>query len=111
MIMIENEKIEEMQFELEEKCENTIKALEGDYGALRTGRANPNILNKIEAEAYGGMSKLIELGNISALDARTLQINLWDKSLLKSVEKAILQSNIGITPVNNGNGRRRESSR
>ena len=101
--MIENEKIEEMQFELEEKCENTIKALEGDYGALRTGRANPNILNKIEAEAYGGMSKLIELGNISALDARTLQVNLWDKSLLKSVEKAILQSNIGITPVNNGN--------
>ncbi len=101
--MIENEKIEEMQLELEEKCENSIKALESDYGALRTGRANPNVLNKVEAEAYGGMSKLIELGNISALDARTLQINLWDKSLLKSVEKAILQSNIGITPVNNGN--------
>ena len=101
--MIENEKIEEMQLELEEKSENTIKALESDYGALRTGRANPNVLNKVEAEAYGGMSKLIELGNISALDARTLQINLWDKSLLKSVEKAILQSNIGITPVNNGN--------
>ena len=101
--MIENEKVEEMQLELEEKSENTIKALEGDYGSLRTGRANPNILNKVEAEAYGGMSKLIELGNISTLDARTLQINLWDKSLLKSVEKAILQSNIGITPVNNGN--------
>lgn len=101
--MIENEKIEEMQLELEDKSENTIKALESDYGALRTGRANPNVLNKVEAEAYGGMSKLIELGNISALDARTLQINLWDKSLLKSVEKAILQSNIGITPVNNGN--------
>ena len=101
--MIENEKVEEMQLELEEKSENTIKALEGDYGALRTGRANPNILNKVEAEAYGGMSKLIELGNVSTLDARTLQINLWDKSLLKSVEKAILQSNIGITPVNNGN--------
>ena len=101
--MIENEKVEEMQLELEEKSENTIKALEGDSGSLRTGRANPNILNKVEAEAYGGMRKLIELGNISTLDARTLQINLWDKSLLKSVEKAILQSNIGITPVNNGN--------
>ena len=101
--MIENEKVEEMMLELEDKSENTIKALEGDYGAIRTGRANPHILDKIEAEAYGGMSKLIELGNVSTLDARTLQINLWDKSLLKAVEKAILQSNIGITPVNNGN--------
>lgn len=101
--MVENEKIEEMLLELEEKAENSIKALESDYGALRTGRANPHILDKIEVEAYGGMSKLIELGNTSTLDARTLQINLWDKSLLKAVEKAILQSNIGITPVNNGN--------
>jgi len=100
--MIENEKIEEMMMELEEKCDNTIKALEGDYGALRTGRANPKILDKIEVEAYGGMSKLIELGNISTLDARCLQINLWDKSLLKAVEKAILQSNIGLTPSNDG---------
>ncbi len=100
--MIENEKIEEMMMELEEKSENTIKALESDYGALRTGRANPKILDKIEVEAYGGMSKLIELGNISALDARCLQINLWDKSLLKAVEKAILQSNIGLTPSNDG---------
>ncbi|MBQ8284264.1 MAG: ribosome recycling factor [Clostridia bacterium] len=94
--------MEEMMMELEEKCDNTIKALEGDYGALRTGRANPKILDKIEVEAYGGMSKLIELGNISTLDARCLQINLWDKSLLKAVEKAILQSNIGLTPSNDG---------
>ena len=101
--MIENEKIEEMMLELEEKCENSIKALEGDYGAIRTGRANPHILDKIEVEAYGGMSKLIELGNVATLDARCLQINLWDKSLLKAEEKAILQSNIGITPTNDGN--------
>ena len=100
--MVENEKIEEMTFELEEKAENTTRALEGDYGALRTGRANPHILDKIEVEAYGGMSKLIELGNVSTLDARCLQINLWDKSLLKAVEKAILQSNIGLTPSNDG---------
>ncbi len=100
--MIENEKIEEMTMELEDKCENTIKALEGEYGALRTGRANPHILDRIEVEAYGGMSKLIELGNVSTLDARCLQINLWDKSLLKAVEKAILQSNIGLTPSNDG---------
>ncbi|MBR2375241.1 MAG: ribosome recycling factor [Clostridia bacterium] len=88
--------------ELEEKAENTRNALESDYGAIRTGRANPRILDKIEVEAYGGMSKLVELGNVSALDARCLQINLWDKSLLKAVEKAILQSNIGLTPSNDG---------
>ena len=100
--MIENEKIEEMMFELEEKAENTLTALDRDYGAIRTGRANPRILDRLEVEAYGGMSKLIELGNVSALDARCLQIKLWDKSLLKAVEKAILQSNLGLTPTNNG---------
>ena len=101
--MIENEKIEEMTFELEEKAENTLTALDREYGAIRTGRANPRILDRLEVEAYGGMSKLIELGNVSALDAKCLQISLWDKSLLKAVEKAILQSNIGLTPSNDGN--------
>ena len=101
--MIENEKIEEMMMELEEKAENSIRALERDYGAIRTGRANPRILDRLEVEAYGGMSKLVELGNVSALDAKCLQISLWDKSLLKAVEKAILQSNIGLTPSNDGN--------
>lgn len=101
--MIENEKIEEMMFELEERCENSLNALERDYGAIRTGRANPRILDRLEVEAYGGMSKLVELGNVSVLDAKCLQISVWDKSLLKAVEKAILQSNIGITPTNDGN--------
>jgi len=101
--MIENEKVEEIMFELEEKTEKTLGVLEGEYSVIRAGRANPKILDRVEVEAYGGMSKLIELGNVSALDARCLQINLWDKSLLKAVEKAILQSNIGLTPTNDGN--------
>ena len=98
--MIENEKIEEMMLELEDASERAIDSLEGEYSAIRAGRANPHILDRIEVEAYGGMSKLIELGNVSALDARCLQISLWDKSLLKAVEKAILQSNLGLTPTN-----------
>lgn len=101
--MIENEKVEELMLELEEKLEKTANVLEGEYGAIRAGRANPHVLDRVEVEAYGGMSKLIELGNVSALDARCLQINLWDKSLLKAVEKAILQSNLGLTPTNDGN--------
>ena len=100
--MIENEKIEEMMLELEDAADRAIDSLEGDYSAIRAGRANPHILDRIEVEAYGGMSKLIELGNVSALDARCLQISLWDKSLLKAVEKAILQSNLGLTPTNDG---------
>ena len=101
--MMDVERIEEMMMELEEKCDNSLTALERDYGAIRTGRANPRILDRLEVEAYGGMSKLVELGNVSALDAKCLQVSVWDKSLLKAVEKAILQSNIGITPTNDGN--------
>lgn len=101
--MIENEKIEEMMLNLEEKAENTLTALDRDYGAIRTGRANPRILDRLEVEAYGGISKLVELGNVAAIDAKCLQISLWDKSLLKAVEKAILQSNIGLNPSNDGN--------
>ena len=101
--MIENEQVEEMMFDLEERAEKTLNSLENEYSGIRAGRANPKILDRIEVEAYGGMSKLIELGNVSALDARCLVINLWDKSLLKAVEKAILQSNIGLNPTNDGN--------
>ena len=100
--MIENEKVEELMLELEDAAERAVSALEGEYSAIRAGRANPHILDRVEVEAYGGMSKLIELGNVSALDARCLQISLWDKSLLKAVEKAILQSNLGLTPTNDG---------
>ena len=68
--MIENERIEEMMMELEEKAENTLTALDRDYGAIRTGRANPRILDRLEVEAYGGLCKLVVLGNVSALDAK-----------------------------------------
>ena len=100
--MIENEKVEEMMLELEDAIDRAVTALEEEYSAIRAGRANPHVLDRIDVEAYGGMSKLIELGNVSALDARCLQISLWDKSLLKAVEKAILQSNLGLTPTNDG---------
>lgn len=101
--MIENEQVEEILLEFEDKADKTLNVLEDEYSSIRAGRANPKILDKLEVEAYGGMSKLVELGNVQALDARCLQINLWDKSLLKAVEKAILQSNIGLTPTNDGN--------
>lgn len=100
--MVDNEKVEELLLEMEDKTEGALNALSEQYSQIRAGRANPHILDSLRVEAYGGTSRLIELGNVTALDARTLVINLWDKSLLKSVEKAILQSNIGVMPTNDG---------
>lgn len=101
--MIENEKVEELFLELEDKLEKTVNVLKEEYSAIRAGRANPHILDKLQVEAYGGMSPLNQLGNVSALDARCLVISPWDKSLLKAIEKAILQSNLGLNPSNDGN--------
>ena len=101
--MIENEEVEEIFLVLEEKLEKTVSVMGEEFSAIRAGRANPHILDKIQVEAYGGMSALNTLGNIAAVDARCLVVSPWDKSLLKSIEKAILASNIGITPTNDGN--------
>ncbi len=101
--MIENEKVEEIFLVLEDKLDKTVSVLKEEFATIRAGRANPHVLDKIHVEAYGGVSPLNQLGNISALDARCLVISPWDKSLLKAIEKAILTSNIGITPTNDGN--------
>ncbi len=101
--MIDNEKVEEIFLVLEDKLDKTVSVLQDNYAAIRAGRANPHILDKIQVEAYGGTSPLQQLGNIAVSDARCLVISPWDKSLLRSIEKAILASNIGITPSNDGN--------
>ena len=100
--MIEAEELEMMMLDCEERMEKSLDVLKGDVLQIRTGRANPHILDKIQVEAYGSMSPINQLGNVSALDAQCLVINAWDKSLLKNIEKAILLSNIGLTPTNDG---------
>jgi ribosome recycling factor len=85
-----------------ERIGKTIDNLKNEHLNIRAGRANPHILDKVTVEAYGGMSPLNQLGNISVPDARTLLISVWDISLLKSVEKAILAANLGLTPTNDG---------
>lgn len=101
--MIENEKVEELFLLLEDKLEKTVNVLADEYATIRAGRANPHVLDKLQVEAYGGMSPLNQLGNVSAADARCLVVSPWDKSLLKSIEKAIQQSNLGLNPTNDGN--------
>ena len=84
----------------EEKMTKTCENLDGEFSNIRAGRANPNLLNRIMVEYYGTPTPMQQVGNISVPEPRIIQINPWEKSLLKAIEKAILASDLGITPTN-----------
>ncbi|MCI5588780.1 MAG: ribosome recycling factor [Lachnospiraceae bacterium] len=86
----------------EEKMSKSIDSLANEYATIRAGRANPHILDKITVEYYGTPTNLQSVANISVSEARTLVIQPWEASLIKEIEKAILVSDIGITPNNDG---------
>lgn len=86
----------------EEKMKKAINTLESRLVTIRAGRANPAILNNITVENYGVMTNLQSLANISVPEARELMIKPFDKNNLKSIEKAIVEANLGINPTNNG---------
>lgn len=86
----------------EEKMEKSVGALEKDFAAIRAGRANPHILDKIKVDYYGTPTPLQQVGNISVPEARILLIQPWESSLIKEIEKAILNSDLGINPTNDG---------
>lgn len=85
-----------------EKMKKTFEYLEADYAAIRAGRANPHVLDKLRVDYYGTPTPIQQVGNITVPEARIIQIAPWEKSLVKAVEKAILSSDIGITPSNDG---------
>ncbi len=86
----------------EEKMGKTLASLEEEYSVIRAGRANPAILNKIMVSYYGTPTPIQQTANISVPEARLIQIQPWDKSLIKEIEKAINMSEIGINPTNDG---------
>ena len=86
----------------DEKMTKAYNHLLGDYQTIRAGRANPHVLDKIRVDYYGTPTPLQQVGNISVPEPRMLQIAPWDKSLIKPIEKAILTSDIGINPSNDG---------
>lgn len=86
----------------ENKMKKTIAALEADLASIRAGRANPAILDKLTVEYYGAPTPLAQVGTVSIPEARTMVIQPWDVSVLKEIEKAILASDIGINPNNDG---------
>ena len=92
----------EMTKPYEEKMKKTLHALDVDYGTIRAGRANPHVLDRIMVEYYGTPTPLNQVGNISVPEPRLLQIQPWDTTLLKAIEKAINMSELGINPNNDG---------
>ena len=86
----------------EEKMKKTLDFLAEEYSAVRAGRANPHVLDKIKVDYYGTPTPIQQVGNVSVPEARIIQIAPWDKSMLKAIEKAILTSDIGINPQNDG---------
>ncbi|HOJ67885.1 MAG TPA: ribosome recycling factor [Candidatus Hydrogenedentes bacterium] len=84
------------------KMDKSIEALRGEFTNIRTGRANPGMLDIVEVEAYGSKMKINQLGNVTAPDPHMLVIDLWDKSLIGTVEKALRASPLGINPSNDG---------
>lgn len=86
----------------QEKMTKTIHVLKDELNGIRAGRANPHILDKITVEYYGQQTPLQQVGNVSVPEARMIQIQPWDASVIKAIEKAINMSDIGITPSTDG---------
>ena len=86
----------------EEKMTKSYDSMIRDFTSIRAGRANPHVLDKIKVDYYGAPTPLQQVGNVSVPEPRMLQIQPWEKSLLKTIEKAILASDLGITPTNDG---------
>lgn len=86
----------------DEKMKKAYDFLEADYAAIRAGRANPHVLDKIRVDYYGTPTPIQQVGNITVPEARIIQIAPWEKSLIKAIEKAIMTSDVGITPSNDG---------
>lgn len=84
------------------RMDKTIDSFKADLGSLRAGRAHVSLLDGIMVDAYGSMTPLAQVGTISVPDARTLSVSVWDRSLAKAVEKAIMESDLGLNPASDG---------
>jgi len=91
-----------MYDEYESKMKKTVEVLQSSYTTIRAGRANPSILEQIKVDYYGTPTPINQIAGISTPDPRTLMISPWDANSLKPIEKAIMTSDLGITPANDG---------
>ena len=86
----------------EEKMQKTMKSLDSDLSAIRAGRANPHVLDRLTVDYYGSPTPIQQVANVSVPEARMIQIQPWEKKMIKEIEKAIMMSDIGINPNNDG---------
>ena len=86
----------------DDKMKKAYEFLENDFGTIRAGRANPHVLDRIKVDYYGTPTPLQQVGNITVPEPRMIQIAPWEKTLIKEIEKAILASDVGLTPSNDG---------
>ncbi|MBO6137195.1 MAG: ribosome recycling factor [Lachnospiraceae bacterium] len=86
----------------EDKMKKTIDNMKSEFAAIRAGRANPHILDKVKVDYYGSPTPVSQVGNIAVPEARVITITPWEKNMLKEIEKAIQVANIGINPNNDG---------
>lgn len=89
--------------DINQRMQKAVESLEKELATIRTGRANPSILERVTAEYYGTPTPLNAMANIIIVDGRTLEVKPFDKSALKDIEKGITDSDLGLTPTNDGN--------
>ncbi|MCX8057026.1 MAG: ribosome recycling factor [Ignavibacteria bacterium] len=95
--------IKQILKETEDKMKKSVEVVRQEFAKIRTGKATTALLDGIKAEYYGSMLPLNQMANVSVADVHTLVVQPWDKSALQSIEKAILQSELGLNPINDGN--------
>jgi ribosome recycling factor len=98
-----SEELELIKLDTESTMKKAISFLEAELIKIRAGKANPNMLDGIVADYYGSPTPIAQIANISVLDARTISVQPWEKNMLQPIERAIIASNIGINPQNDGN--------
>ncbi len=84
------------------RMDKTLESLKGEFGSLRAGRAHVSLLDGITVDAYGSSTPLSQIGTVAVPDARTLSVSVWDRGLAKAVEKAIMESDLGLNPMSDG---------
>lgn len=94
--------IDEIELDAQERMEKSISALKSQFSKIRTGRAHPSLLDGIMVPYYGADTPLKQIANVIAEDSRTLALTVFDKSSIQAVEKAIMQSNLGLNPMSAG---------
>lgn len=94
---------EEIELDAMERMEKSVDSIRGNFNTVRTGRANPSILDRVEVEYYGAMTPLKTIANATTPDAQTIVIQPFDKGAINDIERAIMMSDLGLTPGNDGN--------